>query len=207
MSETLEVILAADSTRQRPNGYALVPAGVAPTLRNTNRQYAALADYFGYAPPSFNPFDRLTDADTYHQSNQDFGGASLTVNWDVGPGTLTSITAWRLWNWGPSNDRDFLGLPITTVSANPSQQTQWTQELRYAGDLSENLSFVLGAFAFSQEINSTGNQEQAPQRRAGCSAPHPPGGTRRGFWTDMVRRLTFSRRTRVQRSSVSWNGS
>lgn len=160
VSETLEVILAADSTRQRPNGYALVPAGVAPTLRNTNRQYAALADYFGYAPPSFNPFDRLTDADTYHQSNQDFGGASLTVNWDVGPGTLTSITAWRLWNWGPSNDRDFLGLPITTVSANPSQQTQWTQELRYAGDLSENLSFVLGAFAFSQEINSTGNQEQ-----------------------------------------------
>ncbi|MFN7165084.1 MAG: TonB-dependent receptor [Hyphomonas sp.] len=160
VTDTLEVILAADSTRQRPNGYALVPVGVAPTLRADNREYPALAAYFGYAPPSFNPFDRLTDTDTYHQSNQDFGGASITANWEIGPGTLTSITAWRLWNWGPSNDRDFLGLPITTVSANPSEQTQWTQELRYAGDFSEDLSFVIGAFAFSQEINSTGNQEQ-----------------------------------------------
>ncbi|MGE6699403.1 TonB-dependent receptor [Hyphomonas sp. NPDC076900] len=160
VTDSLEIILAGDHTRQRPNGYALVPVGVAPTLRPANRQYQALADYFGYAPPSFNAFDRLTDADTYHQSNQDIGGVSMTANWDIGPGTLTSITAWRLWNWGPSNDRDFLGLPITTVSANPSEQTQWTQELRYAGDLNERLGFVVGAFYFAQEIDSTGNQEQ-----------------------------------------------
>lgn len=159
-SDTLEIILSGDYTRQRPNGYALVPAGIAPTLRPANRQYQALADFFNYAPPSFNPFDRLTDADTYHQSNQDVGGAALNIEWDVGPGTLTSITAWRYWDWGPSNDRDFLGLPITTVSANPSKQRQWTQELRYAGDFSERLSFVAGAFAFHQTIDSTGLQEQ-----------------------------------------------
>ncbi|MBI1254253.1 MAG: TonB-dependent receptor plug domain-containing protein [Hyphomonas sp.] len=171
VTDTLEVILAADSTRQRPNGYALVPVGVAPTLRAANRQYPALAAFFGYSPPSFNAFDRLTDADTYHQSNQDFGGASITANWEIGPGTLTSITAWRLWNWGPSNDRDFLGLPITTVSANPSEQTQWTQELRYAGDLNDSLSFVLGAFAFAQEINSTGLQEQGSAAARWLLAP------------------------------------
>lgn len=159
-SDNLEIILAGDYTRQRPNGYALVPAGVAPTLRSASRQYQDLADYFDYAPPSWDPFDRLTDADTYHQSDQDIGGFSLTANWDIGPGTLTSITAWRLWNWGPSNDRDFLGLPITTVSANPSEQTQWTQELRYAGDFNERLGFVVGAFYFAQEIDSTGRQEQ-----------------------------------------------
>jgi len=177
VTDTLEVILAADSTRQRPNGYALVPAGVAPTLRPANRQYTALAAAFNYAPPSFNPFDRLTDADTFHQSNQDFGGVSLTANWDIGPGTLTSITAWRLWNWGPSNDRDFLGLPITTVSANPSEQTQWTQELRYAGDVNDSLSFVLGAFAFSQEINSTGNQEQGSAAARWLLAPSANAAT------------------------------
>ncbi len=171
VTDTLEVILAADTTRQRPNGYALVPVGVAPTLRADNREYPALAAFFNYAPPSFDAFDRLTDADTYHQSHQDFGGASITANWDIGPGTLTSITAWRLWNWGPSNDRDFLGLPITTVSANPSEQTQWTQELRYAGDVSDNLSFVLGAFAFAQEINSTGLQEQGSAAARWLLAP------------------------------------
>lgn len=174
-SEDIEVILAGDYTRQRPNGYALVPVAVAPTLRSANRQYAALAAYFSYAPSSFNAFDRLTDADTYHQSDQDIGGVSLTANWEAGPGTMTSITAWRYWDWGPSNDRDFLGLPITTVSANPSRQTQWTQELRYAGELGDSLGFVLGAFYFQQEIDSTGRQEQGSAAARWLLSPSSAG--------------------------------
>ena len=134
--ESLDIVLAADYTRQRPEGYAQVVAGVAPTLRAANRQYAAIAADLGYAPPSFNAFDRTTDADTPHRSYQDVGGVSLNVDWKTGPGTLTSITAWRFWDWNPSNDRDFLGLPVTTISANPSEQRQWSQELRYAGDVS-----------------------------------------------------------------------
>ncbi len=70
---------------------------------------------------------------------------------DVGPGTLTSISAWRYWLWDPQNDRDFLGLPITTISANPSKQYQWQQELRYAGSVNEDLSFVAGAFWFNHD--------------------------------------------------------
>ena len=61
---------------------------------------------------------------------------SLNVDWKVGRGRLTSTSAWRYWNWDPSNDRDFIGLPVTTISAAPSKQRQWTQEVRYAGDLS-----------------------------------------------------------------------
>jgi iron complex outermembrane recepter protein len=58
------VTFAADNTRQRPRGYAQLVAGVAPTLRNPNRQYAQIAADLGYIPPSFNAFDRLTDADS-----------------------------------------------------------------------------------------------------------------------------------------------
>ena len=54
---------------------------------------------------------------------------------DGRPGRLTSTTAWRYWDWDPSNDRDFIGLPVTTISAAPSTQRQWTQEIRYAGRL------------------------------------------------------------------------
>ena len=160
-SDDFDIVLSADSTRQRVHGNVLLPAGVVPTFRVANRQYAFLAAASGnYAPPSFNPSDRLTDADSPHQGHQDLGGVALNIDWDVGPGTLTSITAWRSWNWKPSNDRDFLGLPITTISANPSKQEQWTQEIRYAGDINDALSFVAGAFYFQQEINSTGRQEQ-----------------------------------------------
>jgi len=160
VADDLTVRLAADNTAQRPEGYASIFAGVVPTQRPLNRQYAAQAAFFNYAPPSTTAFDRLSDLDSPHRSIQDLGGASVTVDWDVGPGTLTSITGWRYWNWYPSNDRDFLGLPITTISANPSKQYQWQQELRYAGDFGDDIDYVVGAFWFNQVTKTLGRQEQ-----------------------------------------------
>jgi iron complex outermembrane receptor protein len=159
-SDKVAITFAADNTRQRPDGHAQVVAGMAPTLRSPNRQYAQIAADLGYAPPSFNAFDRLTDTDTPWRSYQDLGGGSLTVERTLGSGRLTSITAWRYWKWRSSNDRDFIGLPVTTVSANPSDQWQWTQEVRYAADVTPTLGLVLGGFGFRQTINSTGKQEQ-----------------------------------------------
>jgi iron complex outermembrane receptor protein len=170
-SANTAITFAADNTRQRPRGYAQLVAGVAPTLRAANRQYAQIAADLGYTPPSFNAFDRLTDADTAHRSNQDLGGASLTIDRALGRGRVAAITAWRYWDWDPSNDRDFIGLPVTTISANPSKQRQWTQEVRYAGDVSPSLGFVIGAFGFWQSINSTGKQEQGPAAARFLLAP------------------------------------
>ena len=107
-SGNLGVIWTTDYTRQRPQGYTQVVAGVAPTLRPANRQYPQIAADLNYTPPSFNAFDRLTDVDTSLRSFQDLGGTSLNVDAKVGPGRLTSTTAWRLWNWNPSSDRDFI---------------------------------------------------------------------------------------------------
>ncbi len=178
-SDKLAVTLALDDTRQRPNGYTQVVAGVAPTLRPANRQYAAIAASLGYTPPSFNAFDRRTDIDTPLRSNQDLGGASLNVDWKVGPGQLAATTAWRYWDWDPSSDRDFLGLPITTISAAPSKQRQWTQEVRYAGDVSRRLNFITGVFAFHQTIQSdpTFKQEQGGAAAAFLLAPSAAAST------------------------------
>ena len=96
----------------------------------------------------------MTDIDSPLRSNQDLGGASLNVDWKLGRGRLTSTTSWRYWDWDPSNDRDFIGLPVTTISAGTSKQHQWAQEVRYAEDVSRKLNFVAGAFVFSQRIES-----------------------------------------------------
>jgi iron complex outermembrane recepter protein len=154
-TDKLTILAAADYTRQRPNGYAQVVAGVAPTLRPLNRQWAQMARDLGYAPPSYNAFDRQVDTDTPWRSDQDMGGASVTIDWNRGPGTLTSITAWRYWDWRPSNDRDFVGLPITTASAAPSIQHQWTQEVRYAAAINSRVNFVAGAFLFGQKLDTS----------------------------------------------------
>ena len=42
-SDRLAVTWANDYTRQRPDGYTQVVAGVAPTLRAANRQYPQIA--------------------------------------------------------------------------------------------------------------------------------------------------------------------
>jgi iron complex outermembrane receptor protein len=172
-SDRLAITWAIDDTRQHPEGYTQVVAGVVPTLRPANRQYSAIAATVKYAPPSFNAFDRLTDIDTPLRSNQDLGGTSLNIDVKLGPGRLTSTTAWRYWNWDPSSDRDFLGLPITTVSAAPSTQRQWTQEVRYSEDVSRTLNLLVGAFAFHQSLDSnpTFKQEQGSAAAAFLLAP------------------------------------
>ena len=153
-SDALAINLAIDHTRQRPRGFTQVVAGVAPTLRPADRQYRQIAADLGYAPPSFDAFDRVTDVDSPLRSYQDLGGSSLNVDWRVRGGRLTSTSAWRYWNWDPSSDRDFIALPITTVSAAPSAQRQWTQEVRYAATPSPAFNYVVGVFAFHQSIDS-----------------------------------------------------
>ena len=63
-------------------------------------------------------------------------------------------TAWRYWNWDPSNDRDFTALPVLTLSQATSKHSQWTQEIRYAGNLSKKLSGVIGVFAIGQDLKT-----------------------------------------------------
>lgn len=158
-SDDFDVTLAADYNRQRPECCAQIFVRTGATQRPLNRQYAALAAAQSYAVPSTNPFDRLTDVDASLNAGNEIGGVALRANWELGPGTLTSVTAYRYWDWLPENDRDFTGLPITTGSNNPSQQKQYTQELRYSVD-GDRFDYVVGAFAYRQTIRTQGLQVQ-----------------------------------------------
>ncbi|HTU12499.1 MAG TPA: TonB-dependent receptor [Allosphingosinicella sp.] len=169
----LSITLSGDFNVQDPVCCAQIYARVAPTQRPLNRQYAALTAAFGYAPPSTDPFDRLTDVDAQLSARNEVGGASLLAEWNIGGGTLTSVTAWRYWDWQPANDRDFTGLPITIRSQNPTKQEQYTQELRYAW-ASDRFDFVVGAFGFYQEIRTTGTEEQGLAASRWTLAPTSP---------------------------------
>lgn len=158
----LDITLYGDYGHQNPDCCAQIYVRTGTTQRPLARQYAALAAAFGYRPPSTDAFDRLTDLDTPLRARQELGGVSLVGNLDLGAATLTSVSAWRFWNWDPSNDRDFIGLPITTVSANPSQQRQWSQELRIASNGKRAVDYVAGLFYFHQTIDTQGLQVQGP---------------------------------------------
>lgn len=153
-SENVNITFAGDNARQRPDGNATVVAGVVKTKRAAYRQFDAIIADLGYKLPTTNPFDRITDADAPLRVNNDFGGASINVDAKIGKGTLTSTSAWRYWIWDPTNDRDFIGLPVLTKSQGNSRHDQWTQEIRYAGAFSKKLSGVFGVFLIDQDLTS-----------------------------------------------------
>ena len=151
-SDKIDVTASLDYTQQDPDCCAQVLAGVVPTLRARYRQFDAIIADLGYKPVSLNPYDRITDTDTPWKAKNDLGGASVNVDVDLGKGKLTSTTAWRYWTWAPSSDRDFIGLPVTTLSQATSKQDQWSQEVRWSGEFGSRLSGTFGLFALGQKI-------------------------------------------------------
>ena len=206
-TEKVVITAAVDHTRQRPQGYTQVVAGVAPTLRPANRQWAQIASDLGYAPPSSNAFDRVTDVDTPLRSYQDLGGATFDIDFGLGGGRLRSTTSRRYWGWNPSNDRDFTGLPVTSISAAPSNQVQWTQEVRWAGDLSRTVNLVVGGFGFHQSLDSDPSfrQEQGPAAARVLLAPSASAATPGlldGYGYDQY--VTFRNVSAALFGQVSW---
>jgi iron complex outermembrane receptor protein len=152
VNDNIDIKASLDWSEQNPNGQAQVLGGVAPTMRAPYRQFDAIIADLNYTPVSLNPYDRLIDQDTPWRSGNELGGVALSIGAAVGSGTLTSTTAWRFWKWRPSNDRDFTGLPVLSLSQAPSDQDQWTQEVRWAGDFAPRIGGVFGFFTFGQTL-------------------------------------------------------
>ncbi|RAW01076.1 TonB-dependent receptor [Pseudochryseolinea flava] len=173
-SEKTTITLSGDITEQRPDGYAQVVAGVVETKRAPLRQFSTIISDLNYSLPSSNAFDRKIDHDTPWRSGNDLGGVSLNIDSKIGPGTLTATTAYRYWNWDPSNDRDFTGLQALAKSQNPAEHKNWSQEIRYAGEISEKLSGVVGLFYIDQEVQIHGTEESGrDQWRFAQSSTNP----------------------------------
>jgi iron complex outermembrane recepter protein len=158
-SDNTSIVIAADVSKQKPDGYAQVVAGVVETKRPAYRQFNAIISDLNYKLPSQNAFDRIIDHDTPWNSGNELGGISVNLDQKIGTGTLTSTTAWRYWNWDPSNDRDFTGLQALAKSQNPAKHHNWSQEVRYAGEFFSRLSGVVGLFYIDQEVKINGTEE------------------------------------------------
>lgn len=152
---------------------------VGQSLRSPSRQFPALAAGLGYAPPSTDVYDRLSDIDADLHVNTQDGGVSLIADWDIGPATLTSVTAWRYWDWDVANDRDYTGIPIQMVQRIPSRQDQYSQEFRVASNGDARLNYVAGLYYYTQEITGHPTSIYGPEaaywllNQANFSVPIP----------------------------------
>ncbi len=84
-------------------------------------------------------------------------GVSLQVDATTGWGALTSITAYREWEIDEFNEAD--GLSTSNVNdrnGTASDSTQFSQEIRLNGQLSDNIDFVAGLYYFTQDLDAFG---------------------------------------------------
>lgn len=154
-SEAFQLRLTADYSNFESNCCTQVYLRVGTSLRAATRQYsylAANAPGGPYVPPSLNVYDRVTDIDAALAVDTNEGGVSAIADWNLGAVTLTSVSAWRFWNWDAANDRDYTGLPIQLTQHIPSRQDQYSQELRIASNGEHAVSYVAGLYYFDQKI-------------------------------------------------------
>ena len=159
-TKKLEFHFIGDYTNQKPDGSSLVVAGITPTLRSSYRQYDNIIADLGYKRPVIDPFARKIYTNTPYRHDQSIGGLSLSANYKIGKGTLTSTTAWRFWNWDPVNDRDFTEFAALTKSQAPSRHDQYSQEFRYGGEITKKLTGTVGVYALSQTLESSPYHEE-----------------------------------------------
>lgn len=82
----------------------------------------------------------------------DWASASLELNWDLGRGTLKSVTAWRDYEQdGLSQDFDGSVVQLFDVNNSFIEQDQFSQELLYNVDVSDSVSLTAGAYYFNQD--------------------------------------------------------
>jgi iron complex outermembrane receptor protein len=153
-SSKVNITVIGDISDQKPNGYGWPVAGVVPTKRAAYRQFDAIIADLNYKLPYTSAFERKLDLDTPSKADNRLGGVSVNADIKVGNGTLTATSAWRYWRWVPLNDRDYIGLPVFTISSGNSVHDQWSQEIRYSGKISPKLSGVIGLFGLWQDLKS-----------------------------------------------------
>ncbi|GFM30596.1 TonB-dependent receptor [Novosphingobium sp. PY1] len=86
---------------------------------------------------------------TYHAPD-----ATLQMNYDAGAVKLTSITGWR--HSREAQTQDFDGSSVDLYYADRRQHyTQWSQELRAAGNLFDGFDYVVGGYYFHSKYDLT----------------------------------------------------
>lgn len=114
----------------------------------------APARYVGAQPYLSDP--RKVRKNTPELFDQENAYASLTMNWDVGAATLTSVTGYAEGRWSQSSDPDASELTLATNPYWTLDQWQWSQELRLASNPSDApLSWIVGAFLFKEKVGQT----------------------------------------------------
>jgi len=100
---------------------------------------------------------------------------TLEAIWDVGHGTVTSITGYADMDQAAGQDFDGTSAAFIFSTVLQTEQDQFSQEIRYSSSFSDRYDFTMGLFYFEQDVEYSEQRYQG-SRVACCVNPGDPIG-------------------------------
>ncbi|EIZ77226.1 TonB-dependent receptor-like protein [Novosphingobium sp. Rr 2-17] len=149
--------LIGDYGRQHSKTAASVLTGVIRQYddgTNFANNFTDRAERLGYTPTAIDPGARIVDVDANPRYKMNQWGVTSIADWTIPGNILTSVTAYRAWNWYPHNDGDSTSLDAGSDFHQSNEQRQFSQELRIASDGTRKIDYVAGLYYLWQSIEA-----------------------------------------------------
>jgi iron complex outermembrane recepter protein len=192
-TDNLEILLKAETSQYNSDGEGYEVTRASPLLQSMVAAVDPNAEYgFNYqrsAPgtgPLFGPEGEETTADNF----------ALTINWDIGEFTLTSITSQVGYEYDAFRDTDYTSLSFLAQIEN-QEYSAFGQEIRLTSPNSEMFEYIVGAYYSSED------QRNDKFVDADFNGVPPIAGALTGGFGVPVAALTGRRNQRFQQDTTS----
>ena len=109
----------------------------------------------GQVVPVFAGLPGFPDLPEYSDNSMEVG--QVTIDWDLGDHTLTSITAYASYDYRDVCDCDFAALPLIQVDAT-EDYSQFSQEVRLTSAAGEKLEYIAGFYYQESDLEYRSNE-------------------------------------------------
>lgn len=165
LSDTADLLISADHSRRdnTPGGLTyrqlspdvpgsgLVP-GIGPVRINAIGDESLRA---GIIP---GPRNRQVASDGNWIAESEVTGFSSELTMVLGDHDFVSLTAWRDWDIFSEEDADLIPQPFLLINSGDQKQSQFSQEFRLSSPRDQKLTYTLGVYYFTQEIDQFNRQ-------------------------------------------------
>jgi iron complex outermembrane receptor protein len=116
----------------------------------------ALADQ-GFRPDKNDPYDYDVQPGIENSFDMESDLLSMTIDYDIGWGEITSITAWNDYDYSVDQDPDRSQLDVLAVRNDDFSGDSFSQELRFTSQAGDNIDYMLGLFYYEQTTKRGGS--------------------------------------------------